>query len=150
MKSKPDPVELRCACAAARHVARLTTQLYEEELREHLAVPQFALLSVIRYRPGSNQAILARELDFDKTTLSRNLKLLEKNGWIRHLESDDLRERGYQLTPHGMKILSASKSGWKRAQSRLRDAMTDTQWDAMWQAFGALKTAARQALKQAR
>jgi len=139
---------MNCACANARHAARLITQLYEDELREHLPVPQFGLLSVIQHRPGCNQAILARQLDFDKTTLSRNLKLLEKNGWIRHVESDDLRERGYHLTPSGTKILSAARPAWERAQNRLRKAMTDEQWNAMEQTFGALTTAAREALSR--
>lgn len=139
---------MTCACAKVRQVARLVIQLYEDELHEHLPVQQFGLLSVILHRPGCNQAILARELDFDKSTLSRNLKLLEKNGWIRHVESDDLRERGYHLTPSGAKIQSAAKPGWERAQKRLRNAMTDKQWDAMWQTLGDVTDAAREALKQ--
>lgn len=139
---------MTCACAKVRQVSRLIIQLYEEELHEHLPVQQFGLLSVILHRPGCNQAVLARQLDFDKTTLSRNLKLLEKNGWIRHVESDDLRERGYHLTPSGAKIHSAARPGWERAQKRLRNAMTDEQWAAMEQVFDVLKNSARQALKQ--
>src|ERR1700733_4164521 len=78
MKKPSDP-DIRCACAAIRHASRLITQIYEEELREHLATPQFQLLSVLHALPGCNQTTLARRLDLDKTTLSRNLKLLEKN-----------------------------------------------------------------------
>ncbi len=132
-----------CACAAIRHASRLVTQIYEEELREHLAPPQFGLLSVLHAFPGCNQATLARRFDFDKTTLSRNLKLLEKNGWIEHITSDDRRERGYHLTPTGAKLLTAAKPGWKRAQNRLRTAMTDRQWETMWQTFGDITEATR-------
>jgi DNA-binding MarR family transcriptional regulator len=138
-------LEFPCACAAVRHASRLITQIYEEELRDHLATPQFALLSVLHALPGCNQATLARRLDLDKTTLSRNLKLLEKNGWIEHTASDDHRERGYRLTPAGAKILAAAKPGWKRAQNRLRAAMTAGQWETMWQTFGNITNAARQA-----
>jgi DNA-binding MarR family transcriptional regulator len=145
MKTAPSPAELPCVCAAARHAARLLTQLYEKEHGGHLAAPQFALLSVIRHRPGASQAVLARQLDFDKTTLSRNLKLLEKNGWIRHAGSDDLRERGFHLMPAGTKVLAAAAPAWKRAQNRIRSAMTEKQWHAMWQTFGAITAAAREA-----
>src|ERR1700679_709673 len=115
---------IQCACVAIRRTSRVITQLYEEELREHLAMPQFGLLSVIENLPGCNQASLARELDLDKTTLSRNLKLIESKGWIAHVASNDRRERGYHVTERGLKLLKAARPGWKRAQDRLRAAMT--------------------------
>ena len=135
---------IQCACVAIRRTSRVITQLYEEELREHLAMPQFGLLSVIENRPGCNQDTLARELDFDKTTLSRNLKLMERKGWIAHVPSNDQRERGYHVTAGGSKLLKAARPGWKRAQERLRSALTDDQWEAMWRTFGDLAKAAHQ------
>ena len=135
---------LQCACVAIRRTSRVITQLYELELRGHLAVPQFGLLSMIEGRPGCNQATLARQLDFDKTTLSRNLKLMESKGWIAHAASDDQRERGYRVTDRGQKLLRAARPGWKRAQERLRSAMTGDQWEAMWRTFDDLAKAAHQ------
>src|SRR5215469_9326929 len=70
-----------CACATLRRAARLVTQLYDEELRLHLPASQFALLSAIKSRPECTQSMLARMLAFGKTTLSRNLALLRRNGW---------------------------------------------------------------------
>ena len=140
---KPAILQLPCACAAARRASRLITQIYEEELREHLAPPQFGLLSLLHALPGCSQVTMARRLALDKTTLSRNLKLLEKNGWIEHTESDDRRERGYRLTTAGAKIRTAAKPGWQRAQNRLRSAMTASQWDAMWKTFGNITDATR-------
>jgi len=140
--------EFVCACAAVRHAARLITQLYEDELRDHLAVPQFGLLSVIEQRPGCNQATLARTLDFDKTTLSRNLKLMKRKGWIGHAVSNDQRERGYHLTAAGQKLLRAARPGWKRAQARLRSAMSREQWETMWGTFGTMTKAAHDARKK--
>jgi DNA-binding MarR family transcriptional regulator len=143
--------EMACACMAARQAARLVTQFYDAELRDHLPVPQFGLLSVIAGRPGCSQALLSRMLDFDKTTLSRNMKLLEQNGLIARADpvamaaSQDRRERGYRLTPQGFKRLNAAKPAWNRAQTRLRSAMTASQWQAMWQTFGNLASAAHQA-----
>ena len=141
---------IQCACVAIRRTSRLITQLYEEELREHLAMPQFGLLSVIDSRPGCNQATLARELDFDKTTLSRNLKLMESKGWIAHVASNDQRERGYHVTAAGLKLLKAARPGWKRAQERFRAALTDEQWKGMWRTFGDLVNAAHQAHSEKR
>ena len=135
-----------CACMAARHVARLLTRLYDEELRDVLTAPQFGLLSMLEGYPDSKQAVLAEALAFDKATLSRNLKLLKREGWIESAVADDRRERGYHLTPAGARRLRAAKPAWARAQTRLREAMTNTRWLAMWQTFESIRTAASRPL----
>lgn len=128
--------KLDCACLALRQAARMVTQFYGAELHGRLEIPQFGLLSVLEGRPGSNQAALARILNLDKTTLSRNLKLMERNGWIEHTSSDDLRERGFHLTAAGRKLLRAARPGWRRAQKRFQAAMGGGHWQTMWQVLG--------------
>ena len=139
--------DIECACATVRRAARLLTQLYDQELRPHLQAPQFALLAVLEKKPGCNQATLARVLAFDKTTLSRNLGLMERKGWIEHAEADDLRQRGFRLTPEGRKLVLNARRGWRRAQDRLRRAMTGEQWDSMWHVFRDVTNAAYEARK---
>jgi len=127
-----EPRELDCACLAIRQAARLVTQFYGAELHGRLEIPQFGLLSVLDRRPGCNQSALARTLNLDKTTLSRNLKLMEKNGWIERAESDDRRERGFELTAEGKKLLRAARPGWKRAQERFQAGMGAAGWEQLW------------------
>lgn len=140
--------EIECACATVRRAARLVTQLYDDELRRHLEASQFAMLSVLERRPDCNQAMLARALGFDKTTISRNLSLLEKKGWIEHQMASDRRERGFRLTNVGRRLLKTARPAWRRAQGRLRSAMTSEQWDEMWQAFRNVTNAAYQGRKK--
>lgn len=140
--------DIGCACATVRRAARLVTQLYDQELRGHLEASQFALLSALDRRPGCNQVMLARALGFDKTTLSRNLGLMKKNGWIVHVVANDQRERGFHLTAAGRKLLAGARPNWKRAQRQLRSAMTGEQWEAMWQALRNVANAAYQARKK--
>jgi DNA-binding MarR family transcriptional regulator len=152
MKTKHGPVrdelpDSACACATLRRAARLVTQLYDEELRPHLPASQFALLSAIAKRPKSTQSALARTLAFDKTTLSRNLALLKKNGWIEYTATDDQRERGVRLTAAGADLLVAAKPGWRRAQKRLQSAMTAAQWNTMWRVLRDVTNSAYQARK---
>jgi DNA-binding MarR family transcriptional regulator len=141
---KAQPPELDCACLAIRQAARMVTQFYGAELHGRLEIPQFGLLSVLDRRPGCNQSALARELNLDKTTLSRNLKLMEKNGWIEHAESDDRREHGFHLTAEGKKLLRTARPGWKRAQERFRAALGSTRWDTMWGLLGDVTEAVKQ------
>jgi DNA-binding MarR family transcriptional regulator len=141
MKAKAP--ELDCACLAIRQAARMVTQFYGAALRGRLEIPQFGLLSVLANSPGCNQAVLARELNLDKTTLSRNLKLMEKNGWIERAGSDDRRVRGYHLTAAGRKLLRSARPGWKRAQERFQVAMGSGQWESMWRVLGDITEALR-------
>jgi DNA-binding MarR family transcriptional regulator len=140
--------DIECACATARRAARLVTQLYDEEFRGHLEAAQFALLTAIERQPAWNQSMLANALGLDKTTLSRNLSVLERRGWIERQAGTDQRERGFRLTPAGRGLLKTARPAWKRAQARLRSAMDGEQWEQMWQALRVFTNASHQALNK--
>ena len=133
----PDTLaELACACATARQVARVLTQLYDSRLRDvGMEAPQFALMMALDEHGPCSQGALGRRHALDKTTVSRNLKLLERNGWIESSVASDRRERQLVLTAAGRKRLAAAKPVWKKAQNQLRSGMTAGQWDAMFRAF---------------
>lgn len=136
----PDPLaELACACATARQVARVLTQLYDSRLRDvGIEAPQFALMMALETHGPCTQGTLGRRHALDKTTVSRNLKLLERNRWIESSVASDRRERQLVLTAEGRKRLAAAKPVWKKAQEQLRSGMTKAQWDAMFRAFRAV------------
>ena len=139
----PALAEIACACATARQVARLLTQLYDGWLAETgLEAPQFALLMTLDAHGAVSQAVLGRRYALDKTTMSRNLKLFERKGWITASGADDKRERRFAITPAGHARLAAARPEWKKAQEHLRAGMTAKQWHAMFEAF---RTAARAA-----
>jgi DNA-binding MarR family transcriptional regulator len=145
MTHEPLPA-LDCACATVRRTARLVTQLYSREIGHGVEPTQFLLLSVLQARPGVSQAPLGRALGLDKTTLSRNLQVMKRNGWIERAKSDDQRERGYQLTCDGAKLLAATRPGWKRAQQKLRSALRATEWQNTLSVFNSVSSAASRAL----
>jgi DNA-binding MarR family transcriptional regulator len=58
---------------------------------------------------------LSAQLGLDRTTLSRNLRLIEDEGWIAPLGHDDQRVRKMTLTHKGIKKASAALVFWKRA-----------------------------------
>jgi DNA-binding MarR family transcriptional regulator len=135
--------ELGCICASVRRAARLVTQLYDEELRGQIEAAQFALLTALDQHPGVNQTALARALGLDKTTLSRNLRLLDKNGWVE-------RGQGLRLTESGRKQLVAAQPKWKKAQERLRSSITASQWTAIQAALRDLTNVANNSLETTR
>jgi len=142
--------DLECACAGVRRAARLVTQLYGHEMGKRIEPSQFSLLVALERLPGCSQTLLGRALGFDKATLSRNLRLMERNGWIELARAEDQRERGYRLTSSGEELLAATKPGWKRAQEKLRAAMTAADWENMSKVFGLVARAAVQARKKSK
>jgi DNA-binding MarR family transcriptional regulator len=147
-KSEPDPqpalTDLQCACATARQVARVLTQLYDRQLRQSgLEAPQFGLLMTLDRQGPCSQADLGRRYALDKTTVSRNLKLLERRRWIEASVGDDRRERQFRLTATGRSRLEQAKPEWRKAQTQLQSGMTAEQWRAMFTVFRTVTHAAQ-------
>ena len=144
MRPNPDAgFAIPCACVAARRAARAVTQLYDRHLHASgVEGTQFALLSVMAALGSSRQASIGQAFALDKTTLSRNLKLMQRNGWIEAAAADDRRERRYTLTDAGQERLAAARPNWQRAQEGLRAAMSAAEWKAMWKAFTVVTAAA--------
>ena len=132
-----------CACASARRVARLLTQIYDAHLRRAgLEAPQFALLMALREQGPCNQADLGRRHGLDKTTVSRNVRGLQRRGWIAHARGSGPRQRVFELTKSGRQQLAAALPEWQKAQQALRLGMTAKEWDAMFRAFESVTRAA--------
>lgn len=141
------PIDLLpCACATIRRASRAVTQLYDQWLGAHgIEAPQFALLAVLERLGESNQATMGQRFDLDKTTLSRNLKLLKQRGWIETLPGEDGRERRVRLTRTGRRQLAAGRPAWKQAQAQMRAALSEHDWDTTLRVLNAITAAARRA-----
>ena len=143
--------DIACACASARQAARLVTQMYDQHLRScGIEAPQFALLMALHKNGPSSQISLGRSYGLDKTTVSRNLKWLERRGWITSSPAADARQRQFTLTADGRKQLNLALPHWKKAQAELRSEMGAAHWDAMFRAFQAVTRAAYTARASAR
>jgi len=123
--NKPDIAQIleigrTCVCFNVRKAARAVTQIYDNALRPAgLRATQFTLLAAIKILQPVTVAHLAEATVTDRTTLGRNLKLLEKKGLIRILAGEDLRERNVYLTERGEGAVAKGISLWEQAQTRL-------------------------------
>ncbi|MDC3956971.1 MarR family winged helix-turn-helix transcriptional regulator [Polyangium jinanense] len=118
------PSEILCNCLAIRQAARQITQLYDEELAgTGLRATQYAVLSRLsRIAPATMQD-LAEALVMDRTTLTHNLKPLEREGLVvMGVAEHDRRVRQLRLTPAGTATLKEARVAWARAQARFEDA----------------------------
>lgn len=137
---------LSCALAATRRTARLMTQFYDACLLEAgIEAAQFALLLALDTAKDKGQAALGQMLGMDKTTLSRNLKVLRAKGWVESVAGDDARRRSIALTAEGRSRLREAKPAWRKAGEMLREGMTEREWSAMWSSLEAMTRAVAKA-----
>ena len=106
-----------CYCLTARKAARSLTRLYEEHLRPHgLRATQFSVLAALAVKGPTPVVELAEMLGLERTTLTRSVALLERDGWTTTARSDDHRERVLGITDEGLRKLESALPAWQQAQ----------------------------------
>lgn len=130
-----------CFALHARMTARLLSRTYEAALRPlGLKLPQFGILGAIGHGTTASETVLAERLGLERTTLVRNLKLLNQNGWIEPLPGEG-RGLRHQLTPAGQAILEAAIPLWQQAQAQVESRLKDMEGDEARRAMRALRKA---------
>jgi len=110
----------RCTCFNLRKAARAITQLYDEFLRPSgLRATQFSLLTVIQKVGTASMTELAEAAVMDRTTLKRNLALLEREGLVRIQAGNDARVREVMLTAAAQRKLAEALPYWAKAQAHV-------------------------------
>jgi DNA-binding MarR family transcriptional regulator len=114
-----------CACYKVRKAARAVTKLYEEVLRPiGLRATQFSLLMAARVMGPVTVTKMAQAAVMDRTTLTRNLQILEKRGLITITPGGvDRREREVNLTASGRETLAEAIPLWEEAQDRVSKSL---------------------------
>jgi len=78
------------------------------------------MLANIARNPAITVSELARLLAMDQTTVSRNLRVLEKSGYIRmEPEVADQRIRRIQIAERGMSKMMEARPLWEKAQMEM-------------------------------
>lgn len=108
---------------------RMITRAYDEALRPcGLRITQFTLLVAIGYGAPGSISELADWLAMERTTLTRNLKLLENEGLIETRAGAHHRSRASGLTPSGKAKLDEAYPLWLAVQKRYREGLGEEQW----------------------
>lgn len=118
-----------CTLLRLQNTARAAAQLYASYYDElDLTAAQFGTLAYL-YRDGVHSVgTLAAEAHADQTTLTRNLRLLEKRGLITQaVAADDRRRRDIRLTPDGRRLLQKALVQWQQAQAELTEKLGRSQ-----------------------
>jgi len=114
-RAAPEPAF--CNCQALRQAARHATQLYDRHLAaEGLKTSQYSILAkLLRLGPQSIGA-LADMMVMDRTTTTRAVRPLARDGLVAIAPGKDERTRMVRLTPGGEKRARAAAAAWRAAQ----------------------------------
>lgn len=109
-----------CTNFKLRQLTRRVTQHYDQHLaRAGLKITQYSVLTHIDKLGPLAPGELARRMDMDASTLTRNLQPLVAAGWVVVGEGVNARSRLLRLTEAGRAVRQAAQSHWKTAQLEL-------------------------------
>ncbi len=109
-----------CIGARVRMLNRIVTRIYDEMLRSHgIKFSQMNILTLVSLRGPIQPAQIGRLLSIEKSTLSRNVRLMEANGWIESLSGDGGNTHRLRLTRQGGQLYRKAAPAWHKAQEKL-------------------------------
>ena len=113
-----------CTCFRLRRAARQVSQVYDQALAPAgLSVNQYSILR--HARSPRTLGELAARLGMDRTTLTRNLQPLLRDGWLAEERGADPRQRVLAITATGRACLAKAQPLWRRAQQRIEGLLGD-------------------------
>jgi DNA-binding MarR family transcriptional regulator len=113
-----------CACTTLRELARRATAIYDDVLGPlGLKQTQYAVLARLDGLVQCSLGELADVCNLDVTSMSRGLRPLITNGWVKAGRGKDDRTKRYELTAQGKQVARKAFALWKKAQSRLHEVI---------------------------
>jgi DNA-binding MarR family transcriptional regulator len=105
----------KCLCLHVHRAARALARRFDDELRPlDLTNGQFSLLMSLNRPEAPTLGSVASLLAMDRTTLTANLKPLERRGLLAiSVDREDRRSRRLALTAAGRRLLTKAYPIWK-------------------------------------
>ncbi|MBU2700144.1 DNA-binding MarR family transcriptional regulator [Sporomusaceae bacterium BoRhaA] len=115
----------RCVCGNLRKTTRVITQFYDQHLQSTgLRSTQCALLRNVSLHKNIAVGELAAMLLMDQSTVTRNLEILNKHGYIKIIpENHDARKKSISITQNGEKKLEEAIPLWEEAQRKIEQVL---------------------------
>lgn len=140
MKTDLPQIPKECVAYNFAKTARHLSSFYRKTIGPSgLQGNQFPLLLAIKLQEPVPISLLARSLELDRTTLSRNLKRLHANGYITTESDEDQRVRNVRLSEHGTEILETALPLWQEAQDKIVQQFGEENWRQMLQSMKELE-----------
>ncbi|MDX3076693.1 MarR family winged helix-turn-helix transcriptional regulator [Streptomyces sp. MI02-7b] len=117
MSTSVDEIVQDCLAVRIRLIGRMVTSLYDGALERHgVTIAQVNLLAALGKVGPCPPARLGEVLQLERSTVSRNLRLLVNQGWIEPSASDAKGMREVALTDAGRTKIESVMPEWRQAQ----------------------------------
>lgn len=122
-------IERTCTYYNVRRATRTLAEAFDRALRPHgLLGTQFTLLVAVALLGDATVGRLAQVVGADRTTLSRTLTPLEREGLVASARGDDRRQRRLHVTERGSRAIAQALPAWRRAQGAVVATMGEDAW----------------------
>jgi DNA-binding MarR family transcriptional regulator len=112
-----DQIVSDCLAVRVRLIGRTVTAVYDGALDGHgLTIAQLNLLAALGKAGPCPPSMLGEVLQLERSTVSRNLNLLLRHGWIEAVSSDAKGIREVALTREGRAKIESVMPQWRKAQ----------------------------------
>ena len=114
-----DRVASDCIAVRIRLINRVISSVYDEAMRPHgLRISQGNILVLVAQAGRARPAEICRLLRIEKSTLSRDVELMKRQGWVESDPPAGGRNQTLSLTAQGQGLLEAIFPAWEKAQAR--------------------------------
>jgi len=121
-----------CACFDLRRATRAVSRMYDDFLRDAgLNITQFSLLRLICVEKELSISTLGRYMVMDRTSITRALAPLERDGLILSRPGTDKRIRVVSVSNKGRRLVEDAEPKWRQAQVALLETIGEDRWRAM-------------------
>lgn len=130
-------VEATCVCLHVQRASRAVCRSYDKAFRAlNLTSWQFSLLTAVGGTEAPNVKELALVLGMDRTTMTRNLQVLEQRGLLTIRQDDhDGRIRRAFLTAEGRDLFLKALDQWRTVNNDLKARIQPASLPIVWDAF---------------
>jgi DNA-binding MarR family transcriptional regulator len=121
-----------CACFDLRRATRAVSRMYDEFLRDAgLNITQFSMLRLICAEKKLSISTLSRYMVMERTSITRAIAPLERDGLIHSRPGTDKRIRVVSVSNRGRRLVEDAEPKWRQAQEALLSTIGEDRWRAM-------------------
>tara|TARA_B100002052_G_scaffold294865_1_gene320358 strand:- start:1780 stop:2190 length:411 start_codon:yes stop_codon:yes gene_type:complete len=111
-----------CNCYTIRKISSKISKIYDNALNTvDLKITQYAILKYIIILKKTSLKNLSTAMDYNRSTLGRNIRVLERKKLIRFNKGEDKREVEITITDDGQKIFKIARQSWENINNQISE-----------------------------
>ena len=109
-----------CYCISLCRAENALTTFYDDQLKSiGITIKQFCLIDNLNKLQEASTSELAQKVNLERSTITRNLKVLIAKGWIYDKAKSGQRAHKYSLTGDGIEIHKKASELWRLTQLKV-------------------------------